>query len=136
MNDLRTIAVEWEGGLRFRGGAPGKPQALIDGDGKEAPGPMLMLLLACASCAGADVVSLLEKMQVKLRKYLTGVSGSRAPEHPKRYTSIHFTFTLAGDGLDEPKARRAIDLSLTKYCSVVKSLAPDVAVSYDLVLEA
>lgn len=135
MSNVREIQVQWEGGMRFRGGAAGGPQAVVDADGKAAPGPMLMLLLASAGCNGADVVSILEKAQVKLRKYHMAVKGIRAEDHPKRYVSIHFVFTLAGDGLDESKARRAIDLSLSKYCSVMQSLARDIAVSYDLVLE-
>ena len=135
MSDVRTVAVEWEGGMRFRGGGPGGPAITIDGDAKEGPGPMLTLLLASAGCSGADVVSILEKMQVKLRKFTTEVTGVRAPEHPKRYTSIRFRITLAGDGLDEVKARRAIDLSLTKYCSVLLSLNPDIPLTYELVLE-
>jgi len=32
------------------------------------------------------------------------------------------------------KARRAIDLSIEKYCSVLHSLKPDIAVSYDVEL--
>ena len=135
MSDVRTIQVEWEGGMRFRGGAAGGPTALVDAEAKEAPGPMVLLLVAAAGCSGADVVSILEKAQVKLRKFHTEVKGVRAPEVPKRYTSVHFGFTLAGDGLDEAKARRAIDLSLTKYCSVVKSLATDIPVTYDLTIE-
>src|SRR5438132_8641157 len=35
---------------------------------------------------------------------------------------------------DETKARRAIDLSLEKYCSVVASLASDIQVTYDVAL--
>ena len=46
MSDVRTIQVEWEGGMRFRGGAAGGPTALVDADAKEAPGPMLLLLVA------------------------------------------------------------------------------------------
>jgi uncharacterized OsmC-like protein len=36
--------------------------------------------------------------------------------------------------VDETKARRAIDLSLATYCSVVASLAPDIHVTYDVAL--
>lgn len=134
-DNVRTVAVEWQGGMRFRGGAPGGPTIVLDADAKEGPGPMLGLLIAGAGCAGADVVSMLEKMQVKLRKYLTTVKGIRADDHPMRYRSIHLTITLAGDGLDDSKARRAIDLSITKYCSVLNSLNPDIPITYDLVLE-
>jgi uncharacterized OsmC-like protein len=35
--------------------------------------------------------------------------------------------------VDDAKVRRAIDLSLEKYCSVVASLAPDMQVTYDVV---
>jgi len=136
MSNLRTIDVEWQGGMRFQGTGPGGAKCLVDADGKDAVGPMLMLLLAAAGCTGADVVSILEKMQVKLRKYRMQLKGLRAEDHPKRYLSIHLAVTMAGDGLDEAKARRAIELSLGKYLWVMKSLAPDTPVTYDLTLEA
>jgi putative redox protein len=133
-DNVRTAAVEWLGGMRFRGGTPGGPAIVIDADAKEGPGPMVALLVAAASCTGADVVSILEKMQVKLRTYTMTVSGVRAEEHPKRYLSVAFQITLGGEGLDDTKARRAIDLSITKYCSVLHSLNPDIAVTYELTL--
>jgi putative redox protein len=129
---LRNAVVQWEGGLRFRGGAPGGPTSLIDADGTEAPGPMVTLLLASAGCSGADIVGILEKMQVTLEDFRTEVTGRRAPEHPKRYLTLHFTYRLRGEGLNEAKARRAIDLSHQKYCSVLHSLNADIAITYDL----
>ena len=62
------------------------------------------------------------------------VHGTRRDEEPRRFTAIRFAWTIAGAGADETKARRAIDLSVEKYCSVLASLAPDIAVSYDLTL--
>ena len=107
---------------------------VIDADNAQAPGPMLTLLLAAASCTGSDVVMILEKMRVGLRQLRIEVHGTRREEVPRRYTDIRFEFRVAGEGLDEPRARRAIDLSLEKYCSVVASLAPDIAISYGLTL--
>ena len=132
--EVKRIALDWERGMIFRGGAPDGPQVTIDADNGQAPGPMLTLLLAAASCSGADVVTILEKMRVGLRQLRIEVHGTRREEPPRRYTAIRFEFHLAGDGLDENKARRAIDLSLQKYCSVVASLAPDIALSYGLTL--
>jgi putative redox protein len=63
------------------------------------------------------------------------LTGLRAEEPPRRYLKLHLVITLSGAGLDETKARRAIDLSIQKYCSVLLSLNPDIPVSYDLVLE-
>ncbi|HEU5219072.1 MAG TPA: OsmC family protein [Gemmatimonadales bacterium] len=131
---VRSAIVTWEGGMRFRGGTTGGPVSLIDADGVEAPGPMVALLLASVACAGADIVSILQKMQVTLREFTTEASGRRAPEHPKRYLTMHFKYRMVGDGLDEAKARRAIDLSHQKYCSVLHSLNSDIAITYEISL--
>ena len=132
--ETKQVTLAWERGLIFRGGAPGGPEVLIDGDNTAGPGPMLTLLLAAAACSGSDVVAILEKMRVVLRGLRIEVSGVRRDQEPRRYISIHFDFHLAGDGLDEARARRAIDLSLEKYCSVVASLAPDITITYGLAL--
>jgi putative redox protein len=130
--ETKHVAMHWLGDLRFEGGEPNGPATVIDADNTTAPGPMLQLLLAAASCGGADVVSILKKMQVGLESLEVTVDGLRRAEHPKRYTSIHFVWSIRGTGLDEAKARRAIDLSIEKYCSVLHSLAPDITISYDL----
>jgi putative redox protein len=132
--EVKHIVLDWEGGMVFRGGAPEGPSLVIDGDNAQAPGPMLTLLLAAASCSGSDMVMILEKMRVGLRSLRIEVHGARREETPRRYTAIRFEYHLAGEGLDESKARRAIDLSLEKYCSVVASLAPDIAITYGLTL--
>jgi putative redox protein len=132
--ESKRIALTWEDGLRFRGGEPGGPTILVDGDNAASPGPMLTLLLAAASCSGSDVVSILEKMRMSPREFRIEASGRRQETDPRRFLSIHFVYQLAGPGLEEAKVRRAIELSLQKYCSVIHSLAPDIAITYDLTL--
>lgn len=130
----KHVMLEWEHGLVFRGGEPGGPAMVIDGDNAAAPGPMLTLLAAAAVCSGADVVSILEKMRVTLHELRIEVSGERREEHPRRYTAIHLQYHLRGDGLDAVRAARAIDLSIEKYCSVIHSLAADIRVTHGLTL--
>jgi putative redox protein len=132
--ETKRVSLRWHEGLVFRGGAPDGPETTIDGDNAIAPGPMLTLLLAAASCTGADVVVMLEKMRVTLREFRLEARGQRRPEEPRRYTAIHLEYHLAGEGLDQPKARRAIDLSIEKYCSVLHSLAPDIRITSGLTL--
>ena len=133
--EVKQLEVNWDAGLRFHAGEPGGPTIPIDADNTSAPGPMLLLLAAAASCTGSDIVIILEKMRVRLQSFRVSASGTRREAEPRRYTGIHFRYQLRGEGLDEAKARRAIDLSLEKYCSVVHSLASDIAISYELVLE-
>ena len=96
---------------------------------------MITLLLAAAGCTGADVVSILKKMRVELRRCVIDVRGTRREEEPRRYVALHYRYALSGDRLDRVKAERAVKLSIEKYCSVLHTLAPDLAVSYDIVVE-
>jgi putative redox protein len=134
LGETRRISLTWKGGLQFTGGAPDGPATQIDGDNATAPGPMLTLLLAAASCSGSDVVIILEKMRVKLRQLRIDVAGVRRDEQPRRYVAIHFDYHMAGEGLNESKARRAVDLSLEKYCSVIHTLAPDIRITHAITL--
>jgi putative redox protein len=95
---------------------------------------MQTLLLAAAGCAGSDVVSILAKMRVGLEALTVDVEGVRRDEEPRRYVEIRYRFSLRGDGLDAAKAERAVALSLEKYCSVIHSMAPDIAVRHEIVL--
>ena len=131
----RSVRLDWAGtGLRFRGGGthPDTPSIEIDGDNGTAPGPMLTLLLAAAGCTSADVVLILEKMRVQLASLSVEAEGVRRDEDPRRYDAIHFRYRISGEGLDDAKAERAVSLSVEKYCSVMHTLAPDLAISYDV----
>jgi putative redox protein len=131
---VAEITMRWRERLVFEAGAPGRPLVLVDGDSTVATSPVEMLLVAAATCTASDIVLILEKQRVALRSLEATVRGTRREEQPRRYTAIHFAFTVAGEGADEVKARRAIDLSLEKYCSVVASLAPDIRITYDVQL--
>jgi putative redox protein len=131
----RTARLEWSGtGMQFTGAGvePPSPAVTLDGDGNAGPGPMQTLLLAAACCTGSDVVLILEKMRVQLRTFTIDVVGIRRDELPQRYIAIRFHFRLSGGGLDAAKAEHAVSLSLEKYCSVVHSLAPDIAITREI----
>jgi putative redox protein len=132
--ETKRITLRWREAMVFRGGEAGGPETTIDGDNVQAPGPMLTLLLAAASCTGSDVVSILQKMRVALAECRIEASGVRREEEPRRFTAIHLDYHLAGAGLDEAKARRAIELSITRYCSVIHSLAPDIRITHGFTL--
>ena len=131
--EAKNITLSWQQGLQFRGGEPNGPSVTIDGDNAAGPGPMVTLLLAAAACTGSDVVLILQKMRVQFSHFRIEVAGVRREGEPRRYISIHLDYHISG-GADPAKVRRAIDLSLEKYCSVIHSLAPDTAITYALSL--
>ena len=131
-----SVVARWRDGLVFEGGAPGRPALTVDGDSKVATSPVELLLVAAATCTMADVVIILQKQRVQLRVLDVHVKGTRRETDPRRFTAVHFDWTVAGTGAEETKTRRAIDLSLEKYCSVMASLAPDITVTYDVTVAA
>jgi putative redox protein len=128
------VTMRWLGDLRFEGGSPGKPAILVDGNSTAATSPVELLLLAAATCTASDVVIILQKQRITLESLDISVRGTRREEEPRRYTAIAFHFAVRGAGADDVKVRRAVDLSLEKYCSVVASLAPDIPISYDVTI--
>ncbi len=92
--------------------------------------PTELLLIALGGCTGMDVVSILRKMQVTFTRFEMDVQGERASEHPKYFTKIRVIYKIWGD-VPEEKLKKAIDLSLEKYCTVSNSLKPRAEVSYE-----
>jgi putative redox protein len=79
--------------------------------------PTEMLLLAMGTCSSDDVVSILKKMRMNPESYNVTVYGERRDEHPKTLKFVNITYDIKGK-VDPLKVKKAINLSLTKYCSV------------------
>ncbi len=128
------IEVVWEGGMRYRGGAPGGPTLVVDGNKEAAPSPVDTLVVAIASCSAIDVVDFLEKRRTPPSACSVSVSFARAPTPPRRLTDLHLTFRVATDSPRE-HVERAVQLSFDKYCSVAASLAPDTRIGWSVELQ-
>jgi putative redox protein len=95
--------------------------------------PMELLLHGLGGCTGADVVSILNKMQIELQRFSIEIKGERAPENPKKFKDIHMVYRMYGPNIDRDRAYHAIELSQTKYCSVAASL--NAKITFELTIE-
>lgn len=127
------IELAWEGGMRWRGGAPGGPTLLVDGEKQAAPSPVDALVLSLGACSAIDVVDYLEKRRTPPTAASVSVRFSRAPTPPRRLTDVHLTYRVSTDSPLE-HVERAVQLSFDKYCSVSASLAPDIRTTWDIEL--
>ncbi len=84
-------------------------------------------------CSGADVVSIIKKMKMNIETFSIEITGERAEEHPKKFTNIHMVYRISGSDIDPEKAKHAIELSHTKYCSVAGSL--NAIITYEMIIE-
>jgi putative redox protein len=128
------IDVQWVGGLGFEAGRAEAPKVRIDGDARTAPSPFDMLLAAIASCASVDVVTILEKQRTPVQALTVRVEANRVDSTPRRLASAVLHFSITAPGSTVEKATRAIELSVTKYCSVRSSLIADASVSWTVEL--
>ncbi|MBO0938601.1 OsmC family protein [Fibrella sp. HMF5335] len=127
----------------FHFAATGVSGVTLDIDGSLAIGghnagarPMEMLLMGLASCSAIDVIVILNKQKQVIRDFRLKVDGQReAGANPAPFKSIHITYLLTGD-LDEAKVRRAIDLSMNKYCSATAQLRPTAEITWDLEIKS
>jgi|SRR6202453_287571 putative redox protein len=129
------IDVQWVGGLNFEAGRPDGPKVRIDGDAQSAPSPFDALLAAIATCASVDVVTILAKQRTPVRALNIRVEANRVESTPRRLASAVLHFSIVAPGTTIEKATRAIELSVTKYCSVRSSLIADAPVSWSVELK-
>jgi putative redox protein len=124
------VVLRWSGeGLVFEGGVDGGPRVTMDSAGAAGPSPTHLLLLSLAGCMGIDVRMILEKSRVPVESLEVVVEGDRAETEPRKFETIRLCYRLAGPGEgDQAKVDRAVQLSKDKYCSVLHTLDPAVAI--------
>lgn len=84
--------------------------------------PMESVLSAAGACSTIDIVSILKKQKQPLEDIQVSLEGERTYyKDYSEFTDIRVHYTLKGD-LDPAKVERAMNLSLERYCSVMKLL--------------
>ena len=115
--------------LRFTGTTPNGHMVELDSHSDGPPTaatPMQLQLVALGGCTAMDTISILRKMRQDVTSYDVRLSAERADEHPRVYTSILMTHELRGRAIVEANVRRAIQLTMTRYCPVFAMLYPKV----------
>ncbi len=122
---FRKITAEWNGGMTFESDDPGGNSVIMDtevegSDERFGVSPKSMMLSALAGCSGLDVVSVLEKMKVTDYEFKMDVEGELTQEHPKYFHKVKLDYHFYGKDLNEKKIKKAVDLSVEKYCGVME----------------
>ena len=96
--------------------------------------PMELLLMGVAGCSSIDIVAILNKQKINPTSLKMDVEGLRHEGAvPALFYQIDITIHLEGDFSAE-KAKRAAQLSFEKYCSVSKSLDPNIIINQIIVV--
>ncbi len=127
MSSTHRVSIDLLGNMAFRAITETGHEVVMDaapevGGTDTGPRPMELLLVGLGGCTGMDVISMLRKMRQDVTDYEIEISGERAAEHPKIFTSIHVEHVVRGRGLNPESVRRAVELSATRYCSAAAML--------------
>lgn len=99
------------------------------GDRRAAPTPIELLLVSVAACTALDVQSILEKKRQDVTDYRVEIEGTRAADHPRKFTAFHVHHIVHGRGVSEKAVADAVQLSDTKYCSVAATVRPTATIT-------
>jgi putative redox protein len=130
------IEVDWVRDGEFDAHRPGAASIRIDGDAKSGPSPFDVLLAAIATCAATDLVAILHKQRTPVKALHITVLAERVASTPRRLAAAKLHFAITAPGATAAKAARAVELSVTKYCSVRSSLIADAPVTWTIALES
>jgi len=109
-----------------------KNEIKIDGKREDGFGAKALVLSAIAACSGIDIVDILGKMRVQFSDLEIETEAEQTEEHPKVFKDIFVTYKLKTDLSNEDKVKKAIDLSLDKYCGVSAMLRKNSPIHYKL----
>lgn len=130
---MKTITT-WKEEHRFESEHDGN-KIKVDGDKKHGHGPKALLLSGLAGCSGIDVVDILKKQRVQFADLVIEVKAEQTEENPKVFTQIDILYKIATGKENEEKVKKAIELSLNKYCGVSAMLQKNSPINYTLEIQ-
>lgn len=117
-----------EGNVVHIDGAPA-----IGGHGEGAR-PMQLLVMGLGGCSAMDIIFILKKQKQIIDDLSIELNAERhEDQQPAIFKSIHVTFKFKGE-MDAKKVKRAVGLSMDKYCSVTKIIEKTAEISYSATL--
>jgi len=130
--------VEWKDGMAFEAHLEGY-HFTIDADEqvgghKLGPRPKGLTLVSLAGCTAMDVISILQKMRVKVDSFTVATDGEIEKDFPKRILAIVIKYIFKGENIPLEKVQHAVQLSMENYCGVSATLRPTVKLSHQIII--
>ena len=128
---IRGMNIKLEsihGALNYKG-TNERGQSIQFSGNKESVSPMETVLMAAAACSSIDVEIFLEKMRQPFDRIEVEVIGNRVDAVPSIFSDIHLHYKIYGD-VKPTKAKKAVEMSMEKYCSVSIMLSSSVKMTH------
>ncbi|MDN5343958.1 MAG: putative redox protein [Clostridia bacterium] len=124
---MGKVTVNWTGKMQFAGDDGAGHRVAMDaspiyGGENQGTRPMELMLMALGGCTGIEVTHILQKMRVNFDGLTISVTGERAADHPKIFTSMKVVYEFRGASIPPDKIAHAIQLADEVYCSAANMM--------------
>ncbi|MCU0395507.1 MAG: OsmC family protein [Chitinophagaceae bacterium] len=134
---MKTITL-WQNDMAFTSTFDGHVIELNGATGADGLrlgySPKALLLSGLAGCSGIDVVEMLQKMRVPFSKLEIITESEQTEDHPRVFRDIEIEYRIDAAPEFEDKVKRAVDLSIEKYCGVAAMLKKNSTIIPKIVL--
>ena len=121
---MHKVITQWKGNMASESKLP---DGTIEIDLPEDQGgdgngmrPKALMLASLAGCSGLDVASLIKKMRLKVDDFRIETDAELTDETAAVYHSVTIRYVFSGKELEKEKLEKAVNLSVEKYCGVMK----------------
>lgn len=133
-----SITVSWAEDMKFVADVDGHKLVVDAGESvgghNQGPRPKSLMMVALAGCTAMDVISILKKMKLDIELFNVRVEGDIKEEHPKKFERMKVIYEVKGKDIEFEKVKKAVDLSVEKYCGVNANYRDSMEMSYEIII--
>lgn len=103
------------------------------GGQNKGPNPKEYVLMGLCGCTGMDVASLFKKYKLPIESLIVRADAPMTEKgHPVMFAKVDVYFEVTGPKMDEELIKKAVVLSMTKYCGVSAMLSKACPIEYSV----
>ena len=95
--------------------------------------PIEYFLSGIITCSATDVYMLPQNQGKKVSELVVDGEVKRADNHPKKFETLHLTYTFNSDADSDDQAARWVMASVETYCSTINTIRDTTKISYTIV---
>ncbi len=95
--------------------------------------PIEYFLSGIITCSATDVYMLPQNQGKSVTDLVVEGEVKRADEHPKKFETLHLTYTFNSDADSDDQAARWVMASVETYCSTINTIRDTTKISYTIV---
>jgi len=95
--------------------------------------PIEYFLSGIITCSATDVYMLPQNQGKSVTDLVVDGEVKRADDHPKKFETLHLTYTFNSDADSDDQAARWVMASVETYCSTINTIRDTTKISYTII---